>query len=92
MKTTFEVWTPVTFKSVFYATFAEAIRAARRLQAYGFTAYLCTTTARSYNDHTDKNEVILSFGKKLHFVRRRTCNYWNGNAFSYYVVDGRHVN
>lgn len=91
MKTTFEVWTPVTFESVFYATFAEAMRAARRLQAYGFAAYLRTTTARSYNDHTDENEVTLSFEKKLHFVRRRTGN-WNGNAFSYYVVDGRHIN
>lgn len=91
MKTTFEVWTPVTFESVFYATFAEAMRAARRLQAYGFTAYLRTITARSYGDCTDKNTVELSFYGKLHFTSRYTTK-WNGKCISYYVSNGRHVN
>lgn len=91
METKFEVWTPVTFASMFYATFAEAMRAARRLQAYGFTAYLCTTTTRSRGGYTDTNAVTLSFDGELHFLRRVTSN-WNGNTFTHYVVDGRHIN
>lgn len=90
MDTTFEVWAPVTYRSVFYATFAEAMRAARRLQAYGFTAYLRTTTVRYYDDHTDKNDATLSFDGKLHFATRHTTK-WNGKGFSYYVTNGRHI-
>lgn len=93
MKTTFEVYNTVTFKSVFYPTFAEAIHAARRLQAYGFTAYLRTITTRSYNGNYEKNQVTLGFDEDpLRFSGRYTMK-WNEKCgkFIYYVSGSRHM-